>query len=136
MHRFDTKQLVVNVNVEILTVNEHLVSFLVIHNQFYREAGLTCPLYRPTEDKCIGIYVFKHVFNAWHMLKTSVSMQHIFEEFSEKRRVELKYVVKLVAKTVLVESANQFSSEKLCKTRYNLNYFSKPYRPSDRLEKS
>ena len=46
-----------------------LVSFLVKHNQFYWEARLTCPLYRSTEDICIGIYVFKIVFNVWHMLK-------------------------------------------------------------------
>ena len=46
-----------------------LVSFLVKHNQFYREARLTCPLCRSTEDICKGIYVFKRVFNVWHMLK-------------------------------------------------------------------
>ena len=51
-----------------------LVSFLVKHNQFYREARLTCPLYRSTEDICIGICVFKRVFNVWHILKKSVSM--------------------------------------------------------------
>ena len=46
-----------------------LVSFLVKQNQFYREERLTCPLYRPTEDICIGIYVLKRVFNVWYMLK-------------------------------------------------------------------
>ena len=46
-----------------------LVSFLVKHNQFYREARLTCPLYRSTEEICIGICVFKRVFNVWHILK-------------------------------------------------------------------
>ena len=46
-----------------------LVSILVKLNQFYREARLTCPLYMSTEDICIGICVFKHVFNVWHMLK-------------------------------------------------------------------
>ena len=40
MHCFDTKQLVVKV--EILTVNELLVSFLVKLNQFHPEARLTC----------------------------------------------------------------------------------------------
>ena len=84
------------------------------HNQFYREARLTCPLYRSTEDICIGIYVFKHVFNAWHMLKKSVSMQQHFEQFVRKqRRDELKSVGNFVAKTVLAESANQFSLEEL-----------------------
>ena len=45
------------------------------------------------------------------MLKT-VSMQQHLEQFVRKqRRVELKYVGNIVAKTVLVESANQFSLE-------------------------
>ena len=48
-----------------------LASFLVNHNHFYREARLTCPLNRPTAD----IYVSKRVFNVWHKLKKSVSMQ-------------------------------------------------------------
>ena len=66
-----------------------------------------------------------------------MSMQQSFEEFSDKqRRVELKSVGNYVAKTVLVESANQFSLEELCRTRYSLKYFSKPYRPSDPLEKA
>ena len=65
-----------------------------------------------------------------------MSMQHSFEEFLQKqRRVELKSVGNFVAKTVLVESANQFSLEELCRTQYSLKYFSKSYRPSDRLEK-
>ena len=55
------------------------------------------------------------------------------EEFPEKqRRVELKSVGNFVAKTVLVESANQFSLEELCKDTVQLElFFSKPYRPSD-----
>ena len=32
---------------------------------------------------------------------------------------------------MLVESANQFSLEELCRTQYSLKYFSKPCRPSD-----
>ena len=63
-------------------------------------------------------------------------MQHSFGEFSEKqKRVELKSIGNFVAKTVLVESANQFSLEELCMTQYSLKYFSKPHRPSDRMEK-
>ena len=47
-----------------------------------------------------------------------------FEEFSEKqRRVELKSVGNFVAKAVLVESANQFSLEVLCRTQYSLKYY-------------
>ena len=46
-----------------------------------------------------------------------MSMQHRFEVFSEKqRRVELKSVGNCVAKKVLVESANEFSFEELCRT--------------------
>ena len=40
-----------------------------------------------------------------------------------------------VAKTVEVESANQFSFEEVCRTQYSLKYFSKSYRPADHLEK-
>ena len=43
-----------------------LVSFLVKHNQFYREARLTCPLYRSKEDICINIYVLKSVLMQQH----------------------------------------------------------------------
>ena len=48
----------------------------------------------------------------------------------KQRRVELKSVGNFVAKTVLVESANQFSLEELCRTQYSMKYFLKPYRPS------
>ena len=69
-------------------------------------------------------------------LKKIMSMQHSFEEFSEKqRRVELKSVGNFKAKAVLIESENQFSLEEVCRTRYSLKYFSKPYRRSDPLEK-
>ena len=34
-----------------------------------------------------------------------------------------KYIGNFVAKTVLVESANQFSLEELCRTQYSLQYF-------------
>ena len=65
-----------------------------------------------------------------------MSMQHSFEEFSEKqRRVELKSAGDFVAKAVLVQSAKQFSLEEVYRTQYSLKYFSKPYRPSDPLEK-
>ena len=65
-----------------------------------------------------------------------MSIQHSFKEFSEKqRRVELESVGNFLAEAVLVESANQFSLEELRGTQYSLKYFSKPYRPSDPLEK-
>ena len=55
-----------------------------------------------------------------------------FEEFVVKqRRLELKSVWNSVAKTVLVESANQFSIEEQCRTQYSLTYFLTPCRPSD-----
>ena len=73
-------------------------------------------------------------FEVQHILENVISIQNSFEEFSEKqRRVELKSVGNFVARTVLVESANQFSLEELCRTQYSLKYFSKPYRPPDRL---
>ena len=71
-----------------------------------------------------------------NILVKVMSMHHSFEECSEKqRRVELKSVGNLVANTVFVESANQFSLEELCRTQCSLKYFSKPFRPSDLLEK-
>ena len=71
-----------------------------------------CPRIWPIEDICMGLYVLKRLLTVWHILEKVMSMQHSFEEFSEKqRRVELKSVGNFVAKTVLVESANQFSLE-------------------------
>ena len=105
-----------------------MVSFLEKHNQFYREARLTCPLYRSTEDICIGIYIFKRFFQRVAHVEKSVSIQQHFEQFVRKqRRVELKSVGSFVTKKVLVQSANQFSLEEMCKTQYILKYFSKPY---------
>ena len=63
-----------------------------------------------------------------HILEKVMSIQYSFEEFSEKqRRVELKSVGNFVAKAVLVESANQFSLEEVCRTHNSLKKFSKPY---------
>ena len=59
----------------------------------------------------------------------------VSKSFQKKRRVKLKSVGNFVAKTVLVESANELSLEEVCKTQYSLKYFSKPYRPSDPLKK-
>ena len=91
-----------------------------------------CPRIWPIEDICVGLYVLKRLLTVWHILEKVMSMQHSFEAFSEKqRRVELKSVGNFVAKTVLVESANQFSLEELCRTQYSLKiFFSKPCRPS------
>ena len=82
------------------------------HNQFYREAILTCPLYRPTEDICMGIYVFKHVINVWHMLKKSVSMQQYFEQFVGKQsRLEGNYLGISEAEPLRFDCVNQFSPQ-------------------------
>ena len=76
------------------------------------------------EDICIGLYVVKSLLTVGNILEKVMSMQHSFEEFSEKqRRDELTYVSNFVAKTVLVESANQFLLEELCRTQYSLKYF-------------
>ena len=102
---------------------------------YLKKISLTCPRLWPKEDTCIGLYVLKRLFNVWHILEKAVSLQHSFEEFSEKqRRVELKSVGNFVAKTVLVESANQFLLEQPCRTQCSLTHFSKPYRSSHRLE--
>ena len=83
-----------------------------------------CPRIWPIEDICIGLYVFKRLLTVWHILEKVMSMQHSFEEFSEKqRRVELKSVGNFEAKTMLVKSANQFSLEELCRTQYSMKYF-------------
>ena len=52
---------------------------------------LICPRLWPIENIYIGLYVLKRLLNMRHALEkvTSMSMQHSFEEFSEKeRRVE------------------------------------------------
>ena len=91
-----------------------------------------CPRLWSVEDICIGLYVLQRLLNVRHILKKVMSMQHSFEEFSEKqRRVELKSVGNVLAKTVLVESANQFSLKEMCRAQYGWKYFSKSYRPSD-----
>ena len=64
-----------------------------------------------------------------------MSMQHSLSFQKKQRRVKLKSVGNFVAKTVLVESANQFSLEELCRTQYSLKYFSKQYRPPNPMEK-
>ena len=83
-----------------------------------------CPRIWPIEDICIGLYVLKRLLIVRHILEKVMSMQHSFEAFSEKQRsVELKSVGNFVALTVLVESANQFSLEELCRKQYSLKYF-------------
>ena len=83
-----------------------------------------CPRIWPIEDICIGLYVLKRLLTVRHILEKVMSMHHSFEEFSEKRRrVKLKSVGNFVSKAVLVESANQFSLEELCRTQYILKYF-------------
>ena len=114
----------------------HYELFCIITVNLSDKLSLICPLLWPIEDICIGLYVLKRLLNVRHILEKVMSMQHSFEEFSEKqRRYELKSVGNFVAKTVLVESENQFSLEELCRTQNSLKYFSKLYRPSDPLEK-
>ena len=54
----------------------------------------------------------------------------------KQRRVELKSVGNLVAKTVLVKSANQFSLEELCRTQYSLKYFFRGHQTYSKTLKS
>ena len=88
----------------------------------------------PIEDICIGFYVLKCLLNVRHIFEKCKTVSNSFQK-KKQIRVELKSVGNVVAKTVFVESANQFSLEELCRTQYSLKYFSKPYRPPDRLEK-
>ena len=111
--------------------NFHYKLFCIKAAHLSDKLALTCLRVWPIEDICIGLYVLKRLSNVRHILEKVVSMKHSFEEFS----VEFKSVGNFVAKTMLVESANQFSLEKLCRTQYNFTYFSRPYRPSDCLEK-
>ena len=50
-----------------------------------RSERLTCPLYRQTEDICICIYVFKRVFNVWHMLKKVYQCNCILNNLRENK---------------------------------------------------
>ena len=82
----------------------------------------------PMEDIYISLSVLKRLLTVRHILEKVMSMQHSFEEFSEtQRRDELKSFGNFVANTVLVESANQFSLEELCRTQDSLKYFFRSY---------
>ena len=114
----------------------HYKLFCIKAVHLSNKLSLTCPRLWPIEDICIDLNVLKCLLNMRHILEKILSMQHSFEEFSEKqRRVELKYFGIFVAKAVLVESANQFSLEEVCRTQYSLNYFLNSHRPSDHPEK-
>ena len=52
-----------------------------------------------------------------HLEKSCVIATLFRRGFRKKQKVELKYVGNFVAKTVLGESANQFSLEELCRTQ-------------------
>ena len=68
--------------------------------------------------------MYLKLLNVRNILEKVMSMQHNFEEFSEKHgRAELKSVGNFVAKTALVESTNRISQEELCRTQYSLKYF-------------
>ena len=71
------------------------------------------------------MFMYLNVFwlccTSWKKLCQCNTVSKSFQK--KQRRVELKSVGNFVAKTVLVESANQFSLEKLCRTQYSLKYF-------------
>ena len=55
-------------------------SCFVKHNQFYRDARQTPPLYWPTEDMCIRIYIFKHGTTFWTICgDTKIIRRKVFE---------------------------------------------------------
>ena len=89
----------------------HFKLFCIEARHLSDELSLMYPRLWPIEDKCIGLYVLKCLLNVRHILEKVMSLQHSFEEVSEKqRRDELKSVGNFVAKTVLVESANHWKS--------------------------
>ena len=113
----------------------HYKLFCIKEVHLSDKLSLMCPRLWHIEDICISIYVLKCLLNVRHILEKVMSMQHSFEEFSEKqRRVELKSVGNVVTNTMLVESTNRFSLEELCRTQYSLKHFTKPYRQSDPLK--
>ena len=57
---------------------------------------------------------------SWKKLCQCNTVSKSFQK--KQRRVELKCVGNFVAKTVLVESVNQFSLEELCRTQYSMTY--------------
>ena len=120
---------------QIFYFHLHYKLFCIKAMHLSDKVSLTCPRSWPIEDICICLYALKRLLKVWHIFEKVVSMQYTFEGVLEKQgRVELRYGGNCVAKTVLVESAHQFSLEELCRTRYSLEYFSTPYRPSDCLE--
>ena len=59
-----------------------------------------CPRLWSIEDKiCIGLNVLKCLLNVWHILEKVMSMQHNFEEFSEKKRRVFE-VISSISQTV------------------------------------
>ena len=109
--------------VEILTDNELWFHFLVKQNQFYREARPTCPWHRPTEDICIGMFVFKRAFNVWHNhVEESMSINQHFEQFVGKQRLEGKYLGISEAEPLRLGCVNQFPPKGQCRTQLSLIY--------------
>ena len=87
-----------------------------------------CPRIWPIEDICIGLYVLNRLLAVSqclaHLGKKLCQCNTVSKSFQKKqRRVELKSVGNFVAKAVLVESANQFSLEDLCRTQYSMKMF-------------
>ena len=110
-----------------------LVSFLVKHNQFYREARLTCPLYRLTEDICIGICVFKRIFNVWHILKKKVCpCNNILNNFwGNKEELNWSLLEILWLRQCWLKVQISFHRKSCVGHSTAWNIFSKPCRPSD-----
>ena len=113
-------------------LNFHCKSFCVKAVHLSLKLSLTNPRLWSTDDMCIGFYVL--LLKMGCILKKNVCQYHtVLKNFLKKqRRLELKSVGNS-GKTVLVESANQFSLEDQCMTQYGLKYCSTPYLPPDCL---
>ena len=62
-----------NLTVKCSTFTFNRICF-VAKQKFVLKPTLTCPLLR-RKDICIGFYVLQRLFNFWHILNESVSMQ-------------------------------------------------------------
>ena len=101
-----------------------MVLFRVKHNQFYREKKIYLPFIQTNRRHSHMHLCIQTCFQRVAHVEKSVSMQQHCEQFvGKQRRFELKSVGNIVAKTVMVESANQFPMEELCSRQYNLKYY-------------
>ena len=72
-----------------------------------------CPRPWPIEEICIGLYVLKRLLNE----KRYVNATEFRKDFRKTKKSGIEVCMKFGAKTVLVESANQFSLKEISRTQ-------------------